>query len=60
MTCFSCRHSIGHATPQGAELWCQLRDSKALKQCESYEYECGTDEQERKLALKAANSESTD
>ena len=47
-TCYSCRSSIGRATPTGSELWCELRGAKAIKACESYSYECGSDEHERK------------
>ena len=43
MTCLSCRHSIG--TDGG--LWCQSRHTWAVRRCERFEYEPGTDEGER-------------
>jgi hypothetical protein len=43
MTCLSCRHSIG--TDGG--IWCQSRHTWAVRRCERFEYEPGTDEGER-------------
>ena len=47
MTCYSCRYSIGYATPQACELWCILHDKKAKEVCDEYEREPGSDEEER-------------
>jgi len=43
MTCLSCRHSIG----ADGGIWCQLRQSPAVRRCAEFEYEPGTDEGER-------------
>lgn len=50
MTCFSCRHSHHRVLGQDIALpclWCGLHQREATKRCERFEYEPGTDEQER-------------
>lgn len=45
MTCYSCRYS--EAIGFTGDLICKLTDEQAETRCEQFEYEPGTDEEQR-------------